>query len=164
VNSPELDALVAEHDVVVSLIPYTYHAIVIRAAIKGKTHVVTTSYVSPSMKELEAEAKAAGIVVMNEIGLDPGIDHLYAVKTIDEVHEKGGNVSESYRIFSSTRLMLLCRSRNSCPIAAVFHQHQHRTTPSATSSPGPAEVSFLLFSTPRRSCLAPSQQTSRAVN
>jgi len=44
------------------------------------------------MRELDAEAKAAGIVVMNEIGLDPGIDHLYAVKIIDEVHEKGGKV------------------------------------------------------------------------
>ena len=42
------------------------------------------------MKELDAEVKKAGIVVMNEIGLDPGIDHLYAVKTISEVHEKGG--------------------------------------------------------------------------
>lgn len=91
-NEKELDAIVAEHDVVVSLIPYTYHANVIKSAIKGKTHVVTTSYVSPAMKELEADAKKAGIVVMNEIGLDPGIDHLYAVKVFDEVHEKGGKI------------------------------------------------------------------------
>ncbi|EIW78088.1 saccharopine dehydrogenase [Coniophora puteana RWD-64-598 SS2] len=89
-----LEAAVAQHDLVVSLIPYTYHADVIKAAIKAKKHVVTTSYVSPAMRELEAEAKAAGIVVMNEIGLDPGIDHLYAVKTIGEVHEKGGKVLE----------------------------------------------------------------------
>ena len=46
------------------------------------------------MKELDAAAKEAGIVVLNEIGLDPGIDHLYAVKTINEVHEKGGKVSD----------------------------------------------------------------------
>ena len=91
-NTTALEEEVAAHDVVVSLIPYTYHAAVIKAAIKGKTHVVTTSYVSPAMRELDAEAKAAGIVVMNEIGLDPGIDHLYAVKIIDEVHEKGGKV------------------------------------------------------------------------
>jgi saccharopine dehydrogenase-like NADP-dependent oxidoreductase len=78
----------------VSLIPYTHHAAVIQAAIKGKTHVVTTSYVSPAMRELDAAAKDAGIVVFNEIGLDPGIDHLYAVKTIDEVHEKGGKVEQ----------------------------------------------------------------------
>ena len=87
-----LEAAVADHDLVISLIPYTHHAKVIKAAIKSKTHVVTTSYVSPSMLELDEEAKKAGIVVMNEIGLDPGIDHLYAVKTIDDVHSKGGKV------------------------------------------------------------------------
>jgi spermidine synthase len=91
-----LDLAIAEHDVVVSLIPYIYHATVIKSAIKGKTHVVTTSYVSPAMRELDAEAKKAGIVVMNEIGLDPGIDHLYAIKTIEEVHAKGGKVCSSH--------------------------------------------------------------------
>ena len=91
-NTELLEAAVAKHDLVISLIPYTYHAAVIKAAIKSKTNVVTTSYVSPAMRELDAEAKAAGIIVLNEIGLDPGIDHLYAVKTIGEVHAKGGKV------------------------------------------------------------------------
>jgi hypothetical protein len=91
-NEAALDAAVASHDLVVSLIPYAYHAAVIKSAIKGRTHVVTTSYVSPAMRALDAAAKEAGIVVMNEIGLDPGIDHLYAVKTIEEVHAKGGKV------------------------------------------------------------------------
>jgi len=91
-DAAALEAEVAAHDLVISLIPYIHHAAVIKAAIKGKTHVVTTSYVSPVMRELDAAAKEAGIVVMNEIGLDPGIDHLYAVKTIDEVHAKGGKV------------------------------------------------------------------------
>jgi saccharopine dehydrogenase (NADP+, L-glutamate forming) len=65
---------------------------VIKSAIRNKKHVVTTSYVSPAMLELDEEAKKAGITVMNEIGLDPGIDHLYAVKTIDEVHKAGGKI------------------------------------------------------------------------
>lgn len=90
----ELEKAVAEHDLVISLIPYVHHAAVIKAAIKGKTHVVTTSYVSPAMRELDEAAKEAGIVVMNEIGLDPGVDHLYAVKTIDEVHAKGGKIKQ----------------------------------------------------------------------
>lgn len=95
VNSTEvLETAVAGHDLVISLIPYTHHATVVKAAIKGKTHVVTTSYVSPAMRALDEEAKAAGIVVMNEIGLDPGIDHLYAVKTITEVHKRGGRVKQ----------------------------------------------------------------------
>lgn len=92
-NTAELDAALAKHDLVISLIPYSYHTEVIKAAIKAKVHVVTTSYVSPAMRELDAAAKEAGIVVFNEVGLDPGIDHLYAVKTISEVHEKGGKVS-----------------------------------------------------------------------
>ena len=69
----ELDDALSKVDVVISLIPYTYHANVIRSAIRAKKNVVTTSYVSPAMLELDKEAKEAGITVVNEIGLDPGI-------------------------------------------------------------------------------------------
>jgi saccharopine dehydrogenase-like NADP-dependent oxidoreductase len=65
---------------------------VIKSAIKHKRNVVTTSYVSDAIKALDPEVKKAGIVVMNEIGLDPGIDHLYAIKMIEEVHSKGGKI------------------------------------------------------------------------
>ena len=64
----------------------------IESAIRGKTNVVTTSYTSDSMKALEPRIKDAGITVLNEVGVDPGIDHMYAVKLIDEVHSKGGKV------------------------------------------------------------------------
>ncbi|KAI1076266.1 Saccharopine dehydrogenase [Whalleya microplaca] len=87
-----LDAEVAKHDLVISLIPYTYHATVVKSAIRQKKHVVTTSYVSPALMELDQQCKEAGITVMNEIGLDPGIDHLYAIKTIEEVHKAGGKI------------------------------------------------------------------------
>ncbi|KAM7182976.1 Saccharopine dehydrogenase / Homospermidine synthase [Rhypophila sp. PSN 637] len=96
VTSPDLDKHIAGHDVVISLVPFIYHADVITSAIKGKTQVVTTSYVSPAMRKLDAAAKEAGITVLNEVGVDPGVDHLYAVKTIGEVHEKGGQVLEFY--------------------------------------------------------------------
>ncbi|PLB39771.1 saccharopine dehydrogenase (NADP+, L-glutamate-forming) [Aspergillus candidus] len=92
-NDQALDAELAKHDLVISLIPYTFHAVVIKSAIRTKKHVVTTSYVSPAMLELDEECKKAGITVMNEIGLDPGIDHLYAVKTIEEVHAEGGKIT-----------------------------------------------------------------------
>jgi saccharopine dehydrogenase (NADP+, L-glutamate forming) len=74
------------------LIPYIFHTVVIKSAIRNKKNVVTTSYISAAMVELEQEVKEARITVMNEIGLDPGIDHLYAVKTIDEVHKAGGKI------------------------------------------------------------------------
>ncbi|KAJ5606103.1 hypothetical protein N7510_008884 [Penicillium lagena] len=88
-----LDAALSQNDLAISLIPYTFHALVIKSAIRTKKHVVTTSYVSPAMMELDEECKKAGITVMNEIGLDPGIDHLYAVKTISEVHAAGGKIT-----------------------------------------------------------------------
>jgi len=69
-----LDTEIAKNDLVISLIPYTFHLIVIKSAIRQKKHVVTTSYVSPAMLELDQQCKDAGITVMNEIGLDPGID------------------------------------------------------------------------------------------
>lgn len=91
-DATALDEAVAKVDLVISLIPYTFHATVIKSAIRQKKNVVTTSYVSDAMLALEQEAKDAGITVMNEIGLDPGIDHLYAVKMIDEVHKEGGKI------------------------------------------------------------------------
>lgn len=87
-----LDAALGQHDLVISLIPYTFHPNVVRSAIRLKKDVVTSSYISPALRELEPEINKAGITVMNEIGLDPGIDHLYAVKTIDEVHRAGGKI------------------------------------------------------------------------
>ena len=75
-NSAALDEAVSKVDVVISLISYTFHADVIKSAIRSKKNVVTTSYVSPAMMELERDAKEAGITVMNEIGLDPGIGRL----------------------------------------------------------------------------------------
>eukprot|EP00128_Syssomonas_multiformis_P005982 Colp12_sorted_trinity150504_noHs@422 len=91
-NEAQLDEAVSQHDIVISLIPYTYHALVIKSAIKYKKHVCTTSYVSPAMAELDTAAKEAGIVVMNEIGVDPGVDHVYALKVIHEIHEAGGKI------------------------------------------------------------------------
>ena len=72
-NDAALDAEVAKHDLVISLIPYTFHATVIKSAIRQKKHVVTTSYVSPAMLELDQQCKDAGITVMNEIGLGASV-------------------------------------------------------------------------------------------
>lgn len=92
-NQEALNKLVADYDLAISLIPYIYHTNVVKAGIAGHTDVVTASYISDSMKALEPEIKKAGIVVMNEIGLDPGIDHLYAVRAISNAHAKGGKVT-----------------------------------------------------------------------
>ena len=67
-NSAELEKAIRDHDLVISLLPFTYHAAVMRLAIKHKINVVTTSYVSPAIRELQAAAKEAGIVVLMEVG------------------------------------------------------------------------------------------------
>ena len=91
-NPDMLDDLVARHDLVISLLPAMHHPTVAKAAIKHKKQMVTTSYVSPAMQELDQNAKDAGILVLNEIGLDPGIDHMSAMRVIHGVRDKGGKV------------------------------------------------------------------------
>jgi saccharopine dehydrogenase-like NADP-dependent oxidoreductase len=91
-----LDEFVFDHDLVVSLLPYAFHVMVAKMCIKHKKDMVTTSYVKPEMKALDAEARKAGIIVLNELGVDPGIDHMSAMRIIDYIHGKGGDVKEFY--------------------------------------------------------------------
>jgi saccharopine dehydrogenase (NADP+, L-glutamate forming) len=92
-NDAELDRLVGEHDLTVSLLPYTLHVEVARHCLKHRRPMVTTSYVSDAMRALDAEAQAAGIILLNEIGVDPGIDHMSAMAIIDGIRDKGGRVA-----------------------------------------------------------------------
>jgi saccharopine dehydrogenase-like NADP-dependent oxidoreductase len=87
-----LDEIVAQHDLAVSLLPYIYHPRVARACIRAGKHMVTTSYVKDEMRALEAEAKKAGVTILNEIGVDPGIDHMTAMKVIHQVQKNGGEI------------------------------------------------------------------------
>ena len=80
-------------DIVVSLVPAAFHPPVARAAIKYKKNMVTASYVLPEMAALHDAAVAAGIVVLNEAGLDPGIDHMSAMKMIDDLKRAGGEIT-----------------------------------------------------------------------
>ncbi len=93
-----LEELINEHDAIVSFLPYRHHVSVARICIKCKKPLVTTSYVQPEMQTLDEEAKNAGIIILNEIGLDPGIDHMTAMKVIDHIHGKKGKVEEFYSL------------------------------------------------------------------
>jgi saccharopine dehydrogenase-like NADP-dependent oxidoreductase len=79
-------------DIVISMLPAHMHIEVAKDCITYKKHMVTASYISDAMQELDAAAKANNLVFMNEIGLDPGIDHMSAMKVIDEIREKGGKM------------------------------------------------------------------------
>lgn len=97
-NAAKLDTLVKSHDCVVSLLPFTFHLIVANCALKHKKNMVTTSYVKQEMQDLDGAAKEAGIIILNELGLDPGIDHMSAMRIIDQVHQKGGKIQDFYSI------------------------------------------------------------------
>lgn len=88
-----LSDLVKQHDLIVSMLPYTYHLKVADQCLAHKKHLVTTSYVKPEMQAFDSAAKEANIIFLNEIGLDPGIDHMSAMRVIDEVKEKGGKLT-----------------------------------------------------------------------
>jgi saccharopine dehydrogenase-like NADP-dependent oxidoreductase len=89
-----LEKLVEENDIAVSFLPYRYHAMVAKACIRCRRPLVTTSYVQPEMLALDEDARKAGVILLNETGLDPGIDHMTAMKVIDHIHEQGGRVDE----------------------------------------------------------------------
>ena len=91
-----VDALVKEHDIIVSLLPWVFHVQVAELCIKNNKHMATASYVSEGMRKLNADAKSKGLLFLNEIGVDPGIDHMSAMKIIDEVYHDGGKVIHFY--------------------------------------------------------------------
>uniref|UniRef100_A0A7N8WTS4 Aminoadipate-semialdehyde synthase n=1 Tax=Mastacembelus armatus TaxID=205130 RepID=A0A7N8WTS4_9TELE len=93
-----LNSLVKDHDLVISLLPYAFHPLVAKHCIKMKVNLVTASYLSPAMKELQGSAEEAGITIVNETGLDPGIDHMLAMECIDRAKADGCTV-ESYSSF-----------------------------------------------------------------
>jgi saccharopine dehydrogenase (NAD+, L-glutamate forming) len=79
-------------DLVISMLPARFHIEVARDCVTYKKHLVTASYVSPEMQELDAAVKENGLVFMNEIGVDPGIDHMSAMQIIDRIRNQGGKL------------------------------------------------------------------------
>lgn len=86
------DNIVKGVDAVISMLPYLFHVKVCEIAIKHKKHFLTTSYVSDGIRALENAAKEAGIIIINECGVDPGTDHMSAQKLMDQVHAQGGKI------------------------------------------------------------------------
>ena len=89
---------VKKADLVISMLPARFHPLVAQPCLDLGRHLVTASYVSPEMQAFDKEAKEKGLLFLNEIGLDPGIDHLSAKKVIDELKDEGATLLgfESY--------------------------------------------------------------------
>jgi saccharopine dehydrogenase (NADP+, L-glutamate forming) len=94
-DDPEaVGELIRQHDLTVSLLPYVYHPSIARLCIKHGKNMVTTSYVKPEMAALDESAKKAGVIILNEIGVDPGIDHMSAMRVIHKVQREGGEITK----------------------------------------------------------------------
>ncbi len=77
-------------DVVISYLPYNLHSLAARECLNCSTHLITASYLSASMMELDREARRKGLVFLNEMGLDPGIDHMDVMSLLSKIKSEGG--------------------------------------------------------------------------
>jgi len=91
-NATQRQAEIQKADIVISMLPAHMHIEVAKDCVTFQKNMVTASYISDAMQSLDAEVKAKGLVFMNEIGLDPGIDHMSAMKVIDDIKAKGGKM------------------------------------------------------------------------
>jgi saccharopine dehydrogenase-like NADP-dependent oxidoreductase len=89
-----LNELIKEANLAISMLPARLHLPIAKKCIQHNTHLATASYLSPEIKELDKIAKAKNLLFLNECGLDPGIDHLSAMKLLDEIRENGGKITE----------------------------------------------------------------------
>jgi len=95
-DKDSLNKEVSNSDIVVSLLPWTLHPIVAKLCLEHKKHLVTASYVKEEMRSFDSEARAKGLLFLNEIGVDPGLDHMSAMKVINSVKKVGGDITSFY--------------------------------------------------------------------
>ena len=91
-NKNQRETEIKKSDIVISMLPARFHIEVAKDCITYKKHLVTASYISEEMKALDTQAKEKGLVFMNEIGLDPGIDHMSAMQIIDRLKNTGAKM------------------------------------------------------------------------
>jgi len=91
-NTSQRITAIQNADIIISMLPARFHIEVAKDCIVFKKHLVTASYISKQMKALDKEVKEAGLVFMNEIGVDPGIDHMSAMQVINRIRNQGGKM------------------------------------------------------------------------
>jgi len=84
--------LILTADIIVSMLPARFHPLVAQACLENNKNMVTASYVSEEIRELDSQLKEKKLLFMNELGVDPGIDHMSAMKIIDDIKNKGGKL------------------------------------------------------------------------
>jgi saccharopine dehydrogenase-like NADP-dependent oxidoreductase len=95
-DTSALEGYIATADIVVSLLPWTLHPVVARLCLARGKHMVTASYVKEEMQAMDREAQEKGLILLNEVGVDPGLDHMSAMKIIDAVRAEGGRIDSFF--------------------------------------------------------------------
>ncbi|MET4106184.1 saccharopine dehydrogenase C-terminal domain-containing protein [Hymenobacter sp. UYP22] len=92
-DEARLEELVPQADVVISMLPALFHGAVARACVRHRRHLATASYVSEEIRALDAAAQEAGITLLMECGLDPGLDHMSAMRVLTDIRARGGQLT-----------------------------------------------------------------------
>jgi len=92
-DEQQRDVEIKNADIVISMLPARMHHMVAELCVKHKKDMVTASYVSEELKAMKDEVEKSGILILNEIGVDPGIDHMSAMQVIDRIKDKGGKIT-----------------------------------------------------------------------
>ena len=95
-DQPKLTGQVSEADIVVSLLPWTLHPVIARLCLAHGKHLVTASYVKEEMQAMDRDVCDKGLVFLNEVGVDPGLDHMSAMRIIDTVRKEGGRIDSFF--------------------------------------------------------------------
>lgn len=98
-NYDSIERLIIDKTIVISMLPATMHIHVARLCLKHSCHLLTPSYISDEMKSLDAEARAKNLLFFNELGFDPGIDHMTTMKLYHEIESNGGHLY-SYKSYA----------------------------------------------------------------
>ncbi len=92
-NTAERKQLIDSQDIVISLLPARFHILVAEDCLQLGVHLITPSYITPEIQAMHTDAETKGLYFINELGLDPGIDHMSAMQIIDNLHSKGAEIS-----------------------------------------------------------------------
>ena len=97
-SADELAAAILEAEVVVNLMPPGFQRVIARECLRSRTHMLSVSYATPELHRLNDEARERGVLLLCELGLDPGIDHMATMSLLEKIRDEGGRVTsfESY--------------------------------------------------------------------
>jgi saccharopine dehydrogenase-like NADP-dependent oxidoreductase len=95
-DAPMLERTIAAADIVASLLPWTLHPAIAELCLAHGKHLVTASYVKEEMQAMDREAREKGLIFLNEVGVDPGLDHMSAMQIIDAVRAEGGKIDSFF--------------------------------------------------------------------